>query len=136
MKNFIIIMICVFAFSCSSTSTFETKSFKVVSIEEFESCYRIKSLDQNLKDTVNLISLKYQMLRKDREVPKFNATSQIVTQNNYNFKLQKVRTRVSSMEQLGKWIIFGKDTLWKGNSKEVEPKYFYALNTLGLEISE
>jgi hypothetical protein len=40
------------------------------------------------------------------------------------------------MEQLGKWIIFGKDTLWKGNSKEVEPKYFYALNTLGLEISE
>ena len=136
MKCLIVSLLCLLIFSCSSINNFEKKVLKVIAIEEFKSYYRFKALDKNLKDTVNLISLKYQQLRKDRKVSKFKATSQIVSQKNYTFKTQKIRIRTSTMEQLGKWIIIEKDTLWKGNSKEVEPKYFNLVNALGLGISE
>jgi len=134
--RFILLILGFILFSCSSTNKFETKSFTVIKVEEFDQFYRFKSVDENLNDTVNLISLKNQQLRKAGEVSSFNATSKIIAENQYNFKLQKIKTRVSTMEQLGQWVIIGKDTLWKGNSKQIAPKYFYSLNTLGIEISE
>jgi hypothetical protein len=132
MKYLFPIIFCFFLISCSTNNKVEKsqlQNLKIVKIEEFKTFYKFNSIDYK-NDTLNVISFKNVTKQKSN----FYETLKIAEQNTYGFKLENIKTRVSTMQQLGQFIIIEKDTLWKGSSDKVAPKYSVSKNTVGLQI--
>ncbi len=138
MKNILYITISLFFLNCSvnktTTSEIEKINYSILEIDDFEYTYRFKGLNTQTHDTVYVLSFKQKMYDKYKhQKPKnLNGILDIKSKNDYIFSLIKMKTKVSTMQQLGQFIIIEKDTLWKGVSGIVPPKYYVAQNTVDL----
>lgn len=140
LNSLYIVILCLFL-GCGSTSSLKKETInsnlKVVDIEEYQYAYRFRVLEDKSKDTILIVSFKDNFYNKNNlKKPKGEDSKQIVTDNNYNFKLLLIKSQVSTMQQLGAFIIVEKDTLWKERSYKTMPKSYTAQNTIGLSIYE
>lgn len=136
MKNIILYSTLAFAFiACSSVekkqngASFITCS--IIDIQEYEYVFTFKALNQK-KDTVFVLSLKENYYNKNNYTkPKMEFLEQIKLNNKYLFNVIPKKPSVSSMEQLGAFIIIEKDTLYKSSNYKQIPPTFISLNTIG-----
>jgi hypothetical protein len=113
--------IIIFLYSCYPTkgriiSTQEEKltKVKIIELRPFNSVNLMKSVNESL-DTFFLISPRKKEYKID--------TAEYVI-----LKLSHVtRFRAGTMEQLGAYLIIGKDTLWKGANITSAPKFYRIL---------
>lgn len=138
MKSILYIIISLFFLSCSvnylAKKEVEKINYNILEIDDFEYTYRFKGLNIETHDTVFVLSFKQKIYDKYKFTkPKdLNGTVDIKSKKNYIFKLIKMKTKVSTMQQLGQFIIIENDTLWKGSSGIKPPKYYTAQNAVGL----
>lgn len=109
---------------------------KVIKINEFEYVYQLKTVQIKSNDTLFVLSSKNNFYDKyNLKTPKSNILEQIITINNtYRFKVLRIKPQVSTMAQLGAYIIVEGDTLWKGSNYKEAPKYYSSQNTVGLTL--
>lgn len=109
---------------------------KVISISEFEYVYQLKTIQKERNDTLFILSSKNNLYDKYNLIkPKSNKVEQKIKINNtYNFQILPIKPQVSTMEQLGVYIIVENDTLSKGGNYKGIPKYYSSQNTVGLNI--
>jgi hypothetical protein len=136
MKSIILYSTLIFAFiACSSVEKKQNnKSFitcSIIDIQEYEYAFKFKALNQK-KDTVFVLSLKENYYNKNNYTkPKMESAEEIKINNEYVFNVISKKPSVSSMEQLGAFIIIEKDTLYKSSNYKQIPPTFISLNTIG-----
>jgi|GEM_PF-2736027 hypothetical protein len=120
----------------SQRNNFERANCTIVNVDEFEYVYRFQAIRQIEKDTVYVLSWKEKMFEKYKIKPLIssNKSLDILPNLKYTFVIDRMRARVSTMQQLGQYFIVEKDTLWAGKSEVPAPKYYIAKNTVGLKI--
>ncbi len=124
-----LIAACIGCIGRKKTTIKKTGNFtdiKIVGINKTKNYYILKGLKEGNSDTLFIVSYK-----EEGDLEKESMKTIIEIGSIYNFTLGNVRTRVSSMQQLGQFIIVGKDTLWKGGPEENPPLYYQAQNTIG-----
>lgn len=108
-----------------------TQSCNIVEIKEFDYSFRFKAIKKS-GDTILIISLKDKFYTKYKIItPIGNELQKIERNKEYNFKSVQIKPRVSTMEQLGAFIIIEKDTLWKAQSYKDIPPSYKSVNTIG-----
>ena len=133
MKNIFLLLL---MFSCTSpnlSNSIETKveRLKVVEIKSYNTVYELKTVKENTVDTMLVISYK-----KGFHNGKGKTKSKIIEGEYYKFELSTVRPRVSTMEQLGAYMIFAEDTLYSASDYKKLPKMYKSYNSSGLYIYE
>ena len=112
--------IIIFLYSCYPTkgSIISTQEkftkVKIIEMRPFNSVNLMKSVNESV-DTIFLIS-------QGKQEYKIDTVEYVI------LKLSQVtRFRVGTMEQLGAYLITGKDTLWKGANITSAPKFYRIL---------
>ena len=135
MKNIFLVLL-MFICSCTSqnlsnTIKTESKRLKVVKIISYNGFYELTTVKEDISDTLLIISYKKGFSKKDKKTQ-----LQIVEDRYYKFELSIIKPRVSTMEQLGAYMIFGEDTLYRASSSKELPRMYQSHNSLGLYIYE
>ena len=131
MKSIYLIFIFVFI-GCATSNNVKSKrqTLKVINIEEYNSVYCME-VKNNINETILVLSFK-------KTLPKNSYLSSVVDKikvgENYNLELVSFRPQVSTMQELGAFIIVKSDTLRKAASYKEIPKTFVAQNTYGLNL--
>lgn len=99
----------------------------IVDIEEFERSYRFTGID-DLGNKVIIVSLK----NHQHTIPMHEVVDTVSLNKSYNFKVTLIKPRVSTMEQLGAYIIIENDTLCKASTYNDLPPAYTSHNTIGL----
>lgn len=97
---------------------------EIIEIKEYTCSFRFKALN-NKKDTILIVSLKKDYFSKFQN-KKYNSNQleEIRLNNKYNFHLIQIKPSVSTMEQLGSFIVVENDTLFKAHVyKNIPPSY-------------
>lgn len=103
-----------------------TGKFRVIEIKEFSHSYRLVGID-SLDNKVLLISSK-----KNHQKIAGKIVDTISINKSYYFQLTRIKPTVSTMEELGAFIVIESDTLWRASSyKEIPPTYSIH-NSVGL----
>lgn len=133
MKNLICIIFIIFM-GCVSTKnkiSYNTFHYKVVGIQEYQYAFAFKVLNDR-KDTLLVISLKDNYYDKyNHKKPKLKLVGKITIDKSYDFILSEKKPTVSTMEQLGAFIIIENDTVCKAKSYKELPLIFISHNTIG-----
>jgi hypothetical protein len=110
---------------------------KIIGIQEFNSVFVLKSINESTLDTTYILSAKRDYLKKQKLTEPFKdgEGESITTNKTYSFELSSVRYRTSNMENLGVYIVFDNDTIWRGANYN-ERKYFLSKNSIDLYIKE
>ncbi len=130
MIKYLILIMCISSCSILSKSQkkLATNSLKcsIVDIKEYESSYCLTALD-SFGNKVIIVSLK-----KNPHKITLESLDTISLHKNYDFNVTRIKPRVSTMEQLGSFIIIERDTLWKASTSDNIPPAYIAHNTIGL----
>ena len=103
----------------------------ILEIEEYQYAFRFKALNKE-NDTILIISLKESYYDKyGYKKLILNNLQEIKLTEKYDFHLTQKKPTVSTMEQLGAFIIIEKDTLWKSFTYKDIPPSFMSHNTVG-----
>ncbi|MES2484987.1 MAG: hypothetical protein V4581_03450 [Bacteroidota bacterium] len=121
---------------CSTTKKKpEMLNVTVGNIDEYDMFFRFTGMADN--DTLYIISWKEEAYGQFKDKAAIDVKDlDIVKDSTYIFKAQKSRFRISTMEQLGQYVVFDRDTLWSGSSTAKAPKYYIAQNSIGLKITQ
>ncbi|MEO5776314.1 MAG: hypothetical protein ABIQ27_05380 [Flavobacterium sp.] len=131
---FVILIIVSCGTSKQPDEKYLTSKNKVLNIKEFNSVFLLKSISQSGSDTTYILSAKKDILKKAKLPYSFsNDAHELIVDGVYNFQLSPVRFRSSSMENLGVYLVFDNDTLYKGANSNGR-KYFLSHNSIGLLI--
>lgn len=121
----------------SSNKKNDNMNLEVLSICEYKNVFSFKCLSASNRDTLFVVSFKKNINNGcNANEADVGPLTIVETGRQYVFKLQILRTRVSTMEQLGRFIIIGSDTLWQGPSNISPPHYYVAQNVVGLQCWE
>ncbi len=120
--------------SCSSIPKikmdYSVLNCRIIEIKEYQYAFRLMALKEN--DTILIISLKENYYTKyGYKKPVLNDLEEIRINENYDFYLTQKMPNVSTMEQLGAFIIIEKDTLWESQSYKEIPLSFISRYTIG-----
>ena len=126
--------------SCSSTNKIKMErtisNYHVVEMKEYHYAFMFKVLDKE-NDTILIISLKENYYDKyGYKKPTFNHFQEIKMNETYDFYLTRRNPNVSTMEQLGAFIIVENDTLWRSPTYRDIPPTFMSHNTIGKLYSD
>lgn len=103
---------------------------RIIEIKEYQYAFRFKALKEN--DTILIISLKENYYTEyGYKKPILNDLEEIKINEKYDFYLTQKKPTVSTMEQLGAFIIIENDTLWKSKTYKEVPLSFISHNTIG-----
>ncbi len=141
--NYIMIFTSVFSIMLSCGSSYYSPKegvkvvCKVVNIEEYEFAYTIDAVTEET-DTVLIISLKEFFFEKYnlKKPTNLDGAKRIIENESYNFIMSSIKPQVSSMEQLGAFIIIEKDTLLSAKTYKDIPKSYTSQNSIGLNVFE
>lgn len=140
MNKYIGFFLVLILLGCSTTKNtnidYQLQNLKVIDIKEYEYGYLIETIHEQNRDTAFVISRKEKLYDKyNLKTPTNKGKVELLElEKAYHFKVSKVKTRVSTMQQLGQFIILENDTLWSGSDKSIVPKHYVALNTVGLNL--
>jgi len=140
MKNTLYLILSLFIIGCTlnKTTRYEPEKINcsIIEINNFEYVFRLKGINSETNDTIYILSFKENMYDKYKykKPQELNNSVQIRSGNNYKFSLIKKKIQVSNMQELGQYIIVEKDTLWKGSSNIIPPKYYIAQKTMDLTL--
>lgn len=119
---------------CISTKEnihYSTLNCRVIHIQEYQQAFGFKVLD-NKKDTLLVISFKNSYYDKNNyKKPKLKLLKEIKIDQSYDFILSTKKPTVSTMEQLGAFIIIENDTICRGKSYKTLLSTFISHNTIG-----
>ena len=119
--------------SINNKTTSNEKELKVINIAEFEYVFELRTIEKETSDTLFVLSSKNNFYNKyNLNKPKSNSTEQLILNNTYRFEVLPIKPQVSTMQQLGAYIIVENDTLWKGANYKEAPKFYSSQNTVGL----
>jgi hypothetical protein len=107
---------------------------KIIDIKEYEYVFGLKGINQK-NDTVLILSYKDRFREKyNQKKIKYDKLQKIVKNGSYNFKVLNIKPQVSTMQQLGAFIIVENDTLCMQADYNKIPTIYVAQNTIGLNI--
>lgn len=128
MKKLIVYLALIFV-SCSTTKhvkkNCQSLNCYVIDIEEYQHFILLKTLRE--RDTIRIISFKKSYNKKII----FNKLEEIKLDKYYNFCLTQKKANVSTMEQLGAFIVVENDTIWTASTYKDIPLFFISHNTIG-----
>jgi hypothetical protein len=102
----------------------------ILGIKEYQYAFRLIALKEN--DTILIVSLKDEYYTKHGyQKSRLNNLEEIKVNKKYDFYLVKRKPVVSTMEQMGAFIIVENDTLWKSKTYKEIPASFTSYNTIG-----
>ena len=103
---------------------------KVIEIRDSEkySYFKVTDIKNPIKDTIHIVSFKNSLEKITND--------KIHLKNIYTFRMIRIKPRVSTMEQLGAFIIVDNDTLQKASEISKISIFYKSLNTNGLEINQ
>ena len=103
---------------------------KVIEIRDSEkySYFKVTDTKNSIKDTIHIVSFKNSIEKITND--------KIHLKNIYTFRMKRIKPRVSTMEQLGAFIIVDNDTLQKASAISKISIFYKSLNTNGLEINQ
>lgn len=138
-KYFLVFLFC---YGCASTNKSKENGVEVIEcnifeITEFDYAYRLTATD-SMGNTILVVSLKDNFYDKyEIKKPDIDKGAKTITVNeNYVFKSTRIKPRVSTMEQLGAFIVIETDTLWKASTYKDIPLSYRVYNTVGLLYGE
>jgi hypothetical protein len=141
MRTLSILFSFMILFGCStskkSNQVFPIGENKIIDIREYNSVFVLKTINESTLDTSFILSPKRNFFRKQKLKEPFNdnAGKSIIMDKSYYFKVSTVRFRANAMENLGLYIVFDNDTIWRGQ-KAPTRKYYLSKNSIGLFIHE
>lgn len=103
---------------------------QVIDIKEYEHVV-IFAGRTNGNDTLIIESLKIDYTKKGFQKKLLYGFEKIELNNQYAFYLRPQKVRVSTMEQLGAFIIVESDTLYESSTYKTLPLFFRSYNTIG-----
>lgn len=123
--------------SKKAVDTYVNSKNKIIGIQEFNSAFVLKSINESTLDTTYILSAKRDYLKKQKLTESFKdgEGEAIITNEIYSFELLSMRLRASNMETLGVYLVFDNDTIWSGANYN-ERKYFLSKKSIDLYIKE
>lgn len=109
---------------------FNVLNCHIIEIKEYGNTFRLKALNKE-KDTVLIISLKEVYYENSYKKPVLENLQEIQLDKEYNFYVTQKKPLVSTMEQLGAFIVVENDTLWSSRTYKDIPLSFISHNTIG-----
>ncbi len=131
LAKYLALLICISSCSVKTKSqhklTTDNLKCNIVDIKEFDRSYRFTAID-DFGNKIIIISLK----SSQQEIPIHKAVDTVSLNKSFDFKVTKIKPRVSTMEQLGAYIVIENDTLWEASAYRDIPPAYTAHNTIGL----
>ncbi len=120
--------------SCSSITKKNTDysilKCNIIEIDEYQYAFRFMALKE--KDTILIVSPKENYYDKyGYKKPNLKHLKEIKVNKKYVFHLVEKKSTVSTMEQMGAFIVIENDTLWKSKNYKEVPISFISYNTIG-----
>ena len=108
----------------------------ILNLKEYDYVFKIEALNQR-KDTIVALSYKDNYYTKNNyRQPDLEVLEEIKAFHHYRFKMVPKKPTVSTMEQLGAFIIVEKDTLLQARSYREIPSTFVLINSRGKFFGE
>lgn len=134
MKKIGYLILFVFAGCSSAIRTkidFNVLNCRIIGIKEYQNTFRFKALNKE-KDTILIISLKESYYNKNNyKKPVLENLQEIQLDKEYSFYVTQKKPLVSTMEQLGAFMVIENDTLWSSSTYKDVPLSFISHNTIG-----
>lgn len=107
---------------------------KILSINEYESCFLFKTIDLTSRDTVFIISIKKQYYEDLFFKKPFDEDLRLMNLNDkVKFITRNALFRGNTLGLPVKSVIIKNDTIWQGNMN-INPDIYISMNSIGLYV--